>query len=125
MFEVATVRRLGQPGSEILDVGRLLDSALFYGRVHIFMDLAFLQSLIRSIGYEGATSLLAHPAFSASFTPETQGVQNNNAGLKVYSPVAFTAGEQGKAPSSDPIEVTGAALRRNSNLPVLPDPEVS
>ena len=124
MFEVATVRRLGQPGSEILDVGRLLDSALFYGRVHIFMDLFFLQSLIRSVGYEGANSLLAHPAFSTSFTPEMQGVQNNNGGLKVYSPVAFTAGGQGKAPSGDPIEVTGAALRRNPNLPDLTDSEV-
>lgn len=69
MFEVATIRRLGEP-EEKGDVGRILDAALYYGRIHLVMDLQFITKLIGLLGVADARALLNHPTFTSSLTIE-------------------------------------------------------
>lgn len=110
MFGVADVRRLrGDPQKP--DIGRLLDAALFYGRVHLSMDMALFTELSKSLGPEGFSSLLDHHAYSAEMTPQLQAVMPNAGIMASYRPVAIQGHYTSDTnASSDPIDIVKRAF---------------
>lgn len=117
MFGAADVRRLGD-NSDRPDVGRLLDAALFYGRVHISMDMSLFTGLVNVLGANDLAAILDHHVYSASMTPEIQGVMPGLSIMASYRPVSVLGQytDQLNA-SSDPVDIIKRAF--GDNRPIV------
>jgi len=115
VLELATIRRLGSGGDRHLDVGALLDAALYYGKVHLLLDDWQLGKLVRSAGAEGVVRMLESPAFDATLLLQFMTVAEASQGMRrLYFPAAshIHFGSRQK-PSSDQLEV----LLQHLNIP--------
>lgn len=70
MLEVASFRKLRAFGEKKVFVAEILDAALYYGRVHIYLDLATLGDLAECLLWAGLKTLLHHPSISATLLTE-------------------------------------------------------
>lgn len=90
MLERAVVRRLEENENNVIDIGRLLDSALYYGKINIILENGILESLIRAIGADGLYSLVSNNSFIGTLTLSKQTViAQSNAGIESYTPAAY------------------------------------
>jgi hypothetical protein len=88
MFESPLVRRPGLHEGKY-DIGRVLDAALYYSRVHLILDLQFLSGLVCKLGVQGLEDLLSLPHVSADLlAPEMCGINtDSSAGYERHKPV--------------------------------------
>lgn len=96
MLEYAVVRRNTSVGS--IDVARLLDVMLFYGKVHLVLDGAAFPQLLAELGVRGLGRLLRHPNVSSEITAENPVVHGTPInGRRVYgTALMMMGGRQGE-----------------------------
>lgn len=119
MFEAATFRKFDEANLQAVDIGRLLECALYYGRIDIYMHTQMFVGFIKKIGVSGLQSMLSCPTFKFTLITEGQGVTDGDGGeIKVYSPVAFSMAYSKKRNSSmEPIDILNNAFSRNKDWP--------
>jgi hypothetical protein len=106
MFEFAVLRRTGN-NEDVIDVGLLAETLLFYERVHLLLDGGSLTYLLKTIGPDFLLNVLDRNGVSASFIRENLGtLTNTNNGLQSHSFAQFTV---------DPPTAKGRQHRRVSN----------
>jgi hypothetical protein len=70
MFELAVLRRTGS-GEDVVDIGLLAETLLFYQRVHLVLEGGTVAYLIKTIGPDLLLELLDLPCVSASYLRES------------------------------------------------------
>ena len=91
MLERAVVRRLDENENNKVDIGRLLDSALYYGKIHIILENGILESIVKTIGADGAYILLQNDAFTGYLTLSKQTViVESNSNGSFFTPAAYS-----------------------------------
>jgi hypothetical protein len=89
MFELAVLRRTGN-GEDIIDVGLLAETLLFYQRVHLVFDSGTLGYLAKTIGPDLLLEVLDRRGVSASFLREFLGtVTTRESGLTFHNFAQF------------------------------------
>jgi hypothetical protein len=84
MFEQIVIRRSSNTG-EIIDLGLLAETLLFYDRVHLLFDNGLLGYLLKQLGGDQVLSLLKLEGVTASVLQEGLGtVDNNKNGSHTY-----------------------------------------
>lgn len=87
MLESACIRRPGLVDGSF-DVGRILETMLYYDKVNLFVDLPVFTGLWRKFGFAGTRDLLSHPSIVSTITTEFSGVQNSSDGaIRVHTPI--------------------------------------
>jgi hypothetical protein len=96
MFELSVLRRTGN-GEDVIDIGLLAETLLFYQRVHLLLDSGTLTYLVTKIGPDLLLELLDRPGISASFIRDSLGtITNNNGGLTSHTFAQFFVGPAGR-----------------------------
>jgi hypothetical protein len=91
MLELAVLRHTGN-GEDLIDVGLLAETLLFYQRVHVILDGGTLNYLVKNIGPDLLLELLDFPGVSASFLRDSLGtVSQTENNLKFYNFAQFRA----------------------------------
>jgi hypothetical protein len=115
MLDAASIRRPGLIAGKI-DVGRILDTMLFYEKTHLILDTQMMTGLWSSLGYAGLKDLLSHPSIISSVTPEFTGVHNEASGfLCVHRPVfaQIVGNERNPIDESDYVSAYREMLSHN------------
>jgi hypothetical protein len=95
MLELAVLRHTGN-GEDLIDVGLLAETLLFYRRVHVILDGGTLNYLVKNIGPDLLLELLDFPGVSASFLRDSLGtVSQTENNLKFYNFAQFRADPPG------------------------------
>jgi hypothetical protein len=112
MLELAVLRRTGVD-HELVDIGLLAETLLFYERVHLVLDSATLAYLLRTIGPDLLLDVLDRDGVSASFLSENLGtITNTNNGIQTHDFGQYTFGPgltKGRRPTR------GRQVRRVNN----------
>ncbi len=96
MFEFAVLRRTGN-GENVVDIGLLAETLLFYQRAHLLLD-GSLDYLITTIGPDLLLELLDRPGVSASLSRDNLGTLSHTDGsLTSYNFGQFRFGPPGKS----------------------------
>jgi hypothetical protein len=95
VFELAVLRRTGN-GEDIVDIGLLAETLLFYQRVHLLLD-GSLDYLIKMIGPDPLLELLDRPGVSASFTRDNPCTLSSGGALRSHNFALIRFGPPGKA----------------------------
>jgi hypothetical protein len=91
MLELAVLRRTGV-NQELIDIGLLAETLLFYERVHLLFDGGTLTYLLKTIGPDLLLDVLDRDGVSASFHSENLGTATNtNHGIQTHNFALFTA----------------------------------
>lgn len=70
-----------------LNIGRILDAMLYYGKVEFLVDQRSFIHLWHRIGYEGTLDLLSHSSMDCRITPEMPAVQTHELnGVQSHAP---------------------------------------
>lgn len=87
MLDSACIRRPGLVDGR-LDVGRILETMLYYDRVNLFVDLPIFSGLWKEFGFSGTRDLLSHPSIIPTITPEFSAVKNSsNGSIRIHTPI--------------------------------------
>jgi hypothetical protein len=92
VFESIIVRHLRPTDAEQpLDLGFLVETMLFYGRVEVIANEAMIKQLIRGCGVAEAVELLERQHLQLVYRSNFAGIQTQNAGTarERYAPVVF------------------------------------
>jgi hypothetical protein len=109
MFELAVLRRTGND-EDIIDVGLLAETLLFYQRVHLVLDSGTLGYLAKTIGPDLLLEVLDRRGVSASFLRESLGtVTSREGGLKLYNFAQFRVDPPGKPGNVQRVMTSGAS----------------
>jgi len=76
MFESILLRRSGEV-SKSLDIGDFAEALLYYGTVHIHLDMGVLAELGKGVGLENLNRLVANGWLRATYMPQFVGTQTN------------------------------------------------
>jgi hypothetical protein len=115
MLELAVIRRNTSTGS--IDVGRLLDVMLFYGKVHLVLDGAAFPQLLAELGVRNFGALLGHRNVTSEITAENTGVHGNMAnGRRVYGTMFFMMGGRQGEPQPSTTDIFVDRVRRMPDL---------
>jgi|SRR5579859_469575 len=115
MLEYAVIRRNASTGS--IDVARLLDVLLFYGKVHLVLDGAAFPQLLAELGVRDLSRLLGHPNVSSEITPENPVIHGTPInGRRVYGTAFMTMGGR---PGKPPPSITDIFVERVRRVPSL------
>ncbi|NEX94159.1 hypothetical protein [Caulobacter sp. 17J65-9] len=118
MFESAAIRMPGLIGDR-LDFGRVLEAMLYYGRVHLVMDVGFFIGAYQQLGASRLEALLKHDLITADVTPEFAGVVGNSTnGVVTHTPVfaRFAGNEQKRIAHDDISGILTGMLKRGDPL---------
>lgn len=117
MLNSALIRRPGITDGRY-DIGRVLDTVLFYQHVHLVLDLQFLDGLADSLGIAQLRRLLALPHVTSDLiSPEMCGVHTDrSSGLETLEPVyIYTHGQKVRSRSKR-LEALQEILSRRDSL---------
>lgn len=97
MLELSMIHRPGILGGK-QNVGRILETMLYYERVHLMMSAQMFTGLWDVLGPDDLGALLGHPTITTTLTPEMLGIKNEvGAAVMTHRPVAIKlAGRGGK-----------------------------
>jgi hypothetical protein len=91
MLELAVLRRTGN-SEEVIDIGLLAETLLFYERTHLILDGGTVDYFLKTIGPDALLQVLDLPGVSGSFLRQTLGtVTNTNNGLQQHRFAQFIA----------------------------------
>lgn len=87
MLDSATIRRPGLVNGNV-DVGRILECMLYYGRVHLVLDGQFFVGLASVLGMDRLETLLRHPRVTSELAPSFPAVHSERSGaIQTHKPV--------------------------------------
>lgn len=87
MLDSATVRRPGLLNGTV-DVGRILECMLYYGRVHLVLDGQLFVGLASALGMDKLETLLRHPRVTSELAPAFPAVHSERKGtIQTHRPV--------------------------------------
>jgi hypothetical protein len=90
MLEKAVLRRNSEEHD--VAVSRLLDALMYYGHVHLFLDLAGFLSLYDQLGVAQLKTLLSHHGLTFEITPEINAIHTETiAGRRSHLPTFIKA----------------------------------
>lgn len=97
MLELAMIHRPGILDGR-LNLGRILETMLYYDRVHLMMNAQTFTSLWDTLGPDDLGVLLGHHTITTTLTPQTLGIQSEvGSALTTHRPVAIKlSGREGK-----------------------------
>lgn len=98
MLELSMIHRPGILGGR-QNLGRILETMLYYDRVHLMMSAQLFTGLWDALGPDDLDALLRHPTITSTLTPEMLAIHNETgAAMTIHRPVAIKiAGRAGKA----------------------------
>ncbi len=90
MFEKLSVRSTGDPHSP-LDLGALVEAAVFYGHVDLLIDPTNVRQIIRTWSADGFIALLDSGLFTLRYFENMSGIRTQNTGTaqERYDVVVF------------------------------------
>lgn len=93
MFERISLRHQTEIPESPIDIGFLLESMIFYGKVSVVADHSILKQLIAVFGFEILNDLLDSEALEILYTETRTGIASgsNKDRLAVYGPVIFSS----------------------------------
>lgn len=99
MLDSAIIHRTGHVEGKP-DLGRILETMLYYDRVHLLIGAPLMVSMWERWGPSGTRAVLDHPVVTATITPEFLGVHTKTTNhVQTYSPTTFVlAGRPGEQP---------------------------
>jgi hypothetical protein len=110
MLEFALLRRTGND-DDLIDVGLLAETLLFYERVHVLLEGGTLAYLLKTIGPELLLEVLHREGVSASFVRESLGtVTVNKNGVQTHGFAQFVVNPP------QPLERSRLALAMRNGL---------
>lgn len=119
MLEVATIRNVGSADEDGATIGHVLDAALYYGRVHLYLDYSGLSGLVRCIGFDDVDTLLRHPSITATITHDSPAVHTSGL-LQLHTPIFFSSSYSTDPKArSDPKSNLGRLFNGERNSPYL------
>jgi len=97
MLELSIIHRPGIHGGQ-QNLGRILETMLYYNRVHLMMSAQMFTGLWDTLGPDDFGILLRHPIVTTTLTPEMLAIKNDTgSGITTHLPVAVKmAGRDGK-----------------------------
>jgi hypothetical protein len=108
MLESATIRRPGLYSGGY-DVGRILETLLYYRRLHLVLDMQSFSGLAMAIGLRGLQKLLQRNDVTATFLNQFPAVQSENSGIfQMHRPIF------GQLLGNEPNDVRPVKLLYNS-----------
>lgn len=96
MLDSAIIYKPGISGGQI-DAGRVLETLLYYDRVHLIMDIGLFTGLWDFFGPSDLGRLLRLPGLTAVVTPEMTAIHTETkAGVSIHKPIQFrSSGREG------------------------------
>src|ERR1041384_6670469 len=92
MFEKITFRWQNRTGDSPVDIGLLLESMIFYGKVCIIADRRILKQVIHTFGFEVLNTLIDEGILEVIYTETFIGVTSSApSGVQIYAPVIFSS----------------------------------
>ena len=119
MLELAMIHRPGILDGR-LNLGRILETMLYYDRVHLMMNAETFAGLWDTLGPDDLGVLLGHHTITTTLTPQTLGIQSEvGTALTTHHPVAFKlSGREGKViHDKDDVGTLVQMLERLPNRP--------
>jgi hypothetical protein len=97
MFNHVVVRAMKEGHQDLLDLGALVESMLFYGKVSLLVDGGSATQLLRAWGPQGVLELVRRDFLELVVTDDMTGIRTDNTGTgrERYAPVTFTIREKG------------------------------
>lgn len=119
MLELAVIHRPGILNGK-LNLGRILETMLYYDRVHLMMSAQMFVGIWDELGPDDARVLMGHHTITTTLTPEMLAVHTNTGPLLVtHRPIAIKmAGTQEKLLSDK--DVVGTLHHMLKGLPNRP-----
>jgi hypothetical protein len=84
MFDLVLLRRTGTEPTEVLDIGLLAETLLFYQKVHVILDPNNLEYLLRTVSQDTLLSILSRPGVSCTFKKSMGAVHIQESGRIRY-----------------------------------------
>lgn len=99
-----------------LDVGRILESMLYYGRIDALVDGRVFPSLWQRLGPQGTRDLLTHPSLRVQITAETPIIYNSTRnGVRTHAPLFMSAAGRDERRKFDPHKDIAQSLHQLIN----------
>jgi hypothetical protein len=110
MLSDATVRTISSTHKFGIDIGKLLDTALYYKRVHLLIDDYGASAIVKDIGANGLIRILDTPTISATIVGDAYGIRV----MKIkYRDVFFPGGYRvDNVKNPDPNDIAGGLFRQ-------------
>lgn len=116
MLDSATIRRPGMIDGNV-DVGRILECMLYYGRVHLVLDGQLFVGLASALGMDKLETLLNHPRVTSELAPAFPAVHSERRGtIQTYKPVFMQVLGQEPKLRQSPAELMLNNLRNIKSL---------
>lgn len=116
MFEMSMIHRPGMVGGQH-NLGRILESMLYYDRVHLMMDGQLFIGLWDILGPDDFKVLLSHPTITTTLTSQMLGIKSEVRNAVVtHLPVAFKMGGR-NGQQIDEKDDVGTLVHLISGLP--------
>jgi len=92
MFETICVRRQNFAGPQVMDLGFLAETLLFYGRVRLVVDAGMLAELARLCGPEALVAMVRSGRLELSYLANVLAVKTENTGMvnELHTPTTFS-----------------------------------
>jgi len=92
MFETICVRRQNFVGPQVMDLGFLAETLLFYGRVRLVVDAGMLAELARLCGPEALVAMVRSGRLELSYLANALAVKTENTGMvnELHTPTTFS-----------------------------------
>lgn len=113
MLEFAATRKLETIGDRV-DLGQLLETMLYYDRVHLFLDAFLFSRLWQQVGPKSLATLLRHPTLTVDIVPEFTAVHSETRnGVSVHKPIfgRWSGREEAPISYSDTVGILRQTLR--------------
>ncbi len=120
MLELSIIHRPGiHRGQQ--NLGRILETMLYYDRVHLMMSAQMFSGLWDALGPDDLGVLLGHPTVTTTLTPEMLGIKNEvGPVITTHRPIAMKMAGRGGTMIDDKDDV-GTLLQVLKGLPNRPD----